>query len=430
MSLTTTRRSSSPGVPSPRATSGGGLSPGLVWLFAAACGLVVANLYYVQPLLNAIATAFHGSSGTVGVVATLTQVGYALGLAFIVPLGDLLDRRRLVVAVLCATVLALLAAAGASSIALLAGASLLIGLTSVVVQVLVPFAASLAGEADRGRVVGRVMSGLLVGVLLARTVSGFVAQAASGVLGHESWRAVYVIAAVLMVALIVVLWRALPQSPRAERRSYGQLLRSMWPLVREEPVLRRRSVYGALAFASFSVFWTSAAFLLARPPYRFGEGAIGLFGLVGVAGALCASLAGRLADRGLQRYATSAFLLITVVSYGVMALDGRSLIALVVGVVLLDLGVQGTQITNQSEIYRLRPEASSRVTTVYMTSYFIGGAVGSATSATVFGRAGWPGVCLLGAAYVGLACVVWLTERTGAGAQRHAGAQDETVGVI
>jgi len=391
----------------------GALSPRLVWVFAVACGLVVANLYYGQPLLNTIATAFQSSSGMVGIVATLTQAGYALGLAFIVPLGDLLDRRRLVVGVLCATALALLLAAIASSIAMLAAASLLIGLTSVVAQVLIPFAASLADEAERGRVVGRVMSGLLVGVLLARTVSGLVAQASSVVLGHAGWRAVYVIAAALMVALIVVLWRALPRPPRPKAQSYGQLLRSMGPLVREEPVLRRRAVYGALAFASFSVFWTSAAFLLARPPYRFGEGAIGLFGLVGVAGALCASLAGRLADRGIQRFATPAFLLTTLSAYGLIALGGTRLSALIVGVVLLDLGVQGTQITNQSEIYRLRPEASSRVTTIYMTTYFIGGAVGSVTSAVVFGAAGWPGVCILGAVYGGAACLVWLNECAG-----------------
>lgn len=413
MSIATERDSVSRATVPSTVGGNGALSPRLVWVFAVACGLVVANLYYGQPLLNTIATAFQSSSGMVGIVATLTQAGYALGLAFIVPLGDLLDRRRLVVGVLCATALALLLAAIASSIAMLAAASLLIGLTSVVAQVLIPFAASLADEAERGRVVGRVMSGLLVGVLLARTVSGLVAQASSVVLGHAGWRAVYVIAAALMVALIVVLWRALPRPPRPKAQSYGQLLRSMGPLVREEPVLRRRAVYGALAFASFSVFWTSAAFLLARPPYRFGEGAIGLFGLVGVAGALCASLAGRLADRGIQRFATPAFLLTTLSAYGLIALGGTRLSALIVGVVLLDLGVQGTQITNQSEIYRLRPEASSRVTTIYMTTYFIGGAVGSVTSAVVFGAAGWPGVCILGAVYGGAACLVWLNECAG-----------------
>jgi len=417
----------------PSATSGGdgALSPRLVWVFAVACGLVVANLYYVQPLLNTIAATFQGGSGTVGVVATLTQAGYALGLAFVVPLGDLLDRRRLVVVVLCATAFALLAAAAASSLVMLAAASLLIGLTSVVAQVLIPFAASLADEVERGRVVGRIMSGLLVGVLLARTVSGLVAQAASVVLGHAGWRAVYVIAAVLMVALIVVLWRTLPRPARPsspERQSYAQLLRSMGPLVREEPVLRRRAVYGALAFAAFSVFWTSAAFLLARPPYGFGVDAIGLFGLVGVAGALCASLAGRLADRGLERYATPAFLLTTVIAYGLMALGDTRLIALIVGVVLLDLGVQGIQIINQSEIYRLRPEASSRVTTIYMTSYFIGGTLGSASSAVVFGRGGWSAVCILGATYAGVALLFWLAGWVGAVGQRQALARDETAG--
>jgi len=282
MALTTDPDSASGAAPSATSGSEGALSPRLVWVFAVACGLVVANLYYAQPLLHTITTAFHSGSGTVGVVATLTQVGYALGLACIVPLGDLPDRRRLVVGILCATVLALLTAAAASSLAMLAAASLLIGLTSVVAQVLIPFAASLADEAERGRVVGRIMSGLLVRVLLARAVSGVIAQAASGVLEHAGWRAVYVIAAALMVALVVVLWRALPRPQRPDAQSYGYLLRSMGPLVREEPALRRRSLYGALAFASFSVFWTSAAFLLARPPYRLGEGCPGSRGHPGL----------------------------------------------------------------------------------------------------------------------------------------------------
>jgi len=385
------------------------ISRRLVLVFAVACGLVVANLYYAQPLLAAIAVAFRRSSGMVGLVATLTQGGYAVGLAFIVPLGDLLDRRLLVVAILCCTTLALLVAALAPSLLVLTAASLFVGLTSVAAQVLVPFAASLANDEERGRVVGTVMSGLLIGILLARTASGLVDGLAGGVLGRGAWRAIYGLAIVLMIGVNVVLWRELPRlpRPRESRLSYGALLASIGPLIKEEPVLRRRSAYGGLVFAAFSVFWTSIAFLLARSPFDYSSALIGLFGLVGVAGALCASFAGRLADRGLQHLATAGFLLAALVSFVPLALGAHSVTLLVAGVVLL--GVQGAHITNQSEVYRLRPEARGRLTTVYMTSYFSGGAIGSATSALVFGVAGWTGVCLLGAAFVAAAFALWLT---------------------
>jgi len=381
------------------------LSRRLVLVFAVACGLVVANVYYAQPLLETIARDFHAGSGAVGLVATLTQVGYAVGLALVVPLGDLLDRRRLIVTILCATTLALLAASAAPSVVALALVSLAIGGASVVAQILVPFAATLASDAERGRVVGTVMSGLLIGILLARTVAGLIGQVAG-------WRTVYGVAAALMVALIVVLWRELPRPQQHETTlTFGQLLGSLVPLIRKEPVLRRRAVYGALAFAAFSVFWTSVAFLLSRPPFGYSQAIIGLFGLVGVAGALSASVAGRLADRGHARAATGGFLIVTLAAFGLLALGARNVALLAAGVILLDLGVQGAQITNQSEIYRLRPEARSRLTTIYMTSYFVGGAVGSATSAVVFGLAGWSGVCLLGAGYIAAAVAFWLTEQ-------------------
>ena len=380
-----------------------------VLIFAVSCGLVVANLYYAQPMLNVIGREFKSDAGAVGLVVTLTQVGYAVGLLFVVPLGDLLNRRRLVCTVLLATTAALIAAALAPSLAVLAAVSLIIGLTSVVAQVLVPYAASLSWPEERGRVVGAVMSGLLIGILLARTFSGLVGQV-------SSWRVVYWLGAGLMLVLILVLRRELPRAdPHPEAPAYGPLLRSVGKIVREEPLLRRRSVYGALVFAAFSVFWTTAAFLLSRPPYSFGQAVIGLFGLAGVAGALCASAAGRLADRGFSRLSTGAFLLAALLSFALLALGGHLLIALILGVIVLDLGVQGTHITNQSEIYRLRPEARSRLTTAYMVTYFIGGSLGSATSAVVYARAGWGSVCLLGAAYLAIAVAYWLTELLPAG---------------
>ncbi len=387
------------------------LSRRLILVLAVACGLMVANLYYAQPLLGDIARAFGVGSGAAGLVVTLTQLGYAAGLLLLVPLGDRMDRRRLVFTILGGSVAALLAATVAPSVGALAAAGVVIGLTSVGAQVLVPFAATLAGDNARGRVVGQVMSGLLLGILLARVASGLLGQAVG-------WRAVYASAAALMVALGVVLWHELPRLPiaaDAARGSYGGLLRSVGTLIREEPILRRRMAYGALGFAAFSVLWTSIAFLLARPPYGYGQATIGAFGLLGAAGALCASFAGRLAERGLTRSATGGFLLTVLVAFGLLALGGGGqLVPLIAGALLLDLGVQGVQVTNQSTIYRLRPEARSRITTAYMTAYFLGGALGSATAAATFAR-GWAVVCLLGAGYVVLALGLWGTESWGVG---------------
>jgi len=277
----------------------------------------------------------------------------------------------------------------------------------VAAQVLVPFAATLADEATRGRVIGTVMSGMLLGILLARTVSGLLSQVAG-------WRAVYGIGAALLLLLLLILARELPRLPgrgqRLTRREYAALLWSVGSLMREEPTLRRRALYGALSFAAFSALWTSIAFLLARPPYGYGEAVIGLFGLIGVAGALAASVAGRWADRGWSLISTGGFLAALLVSFGLIALGARQLLPLIAGIALLDLGAQGVQITNQSEIYRLRPDARSRLTTAYMTSYFLGGALGSATSALMFERAGWIGVSALGAAYAGIAAAAWLVE--------------------
>jgi predicted MFS family arabinose efflux permease len=375
-----------------------------VLIFAIACGLVVANLYYAQPMLNVIGREFHSAPGTVGLVITLTQVGYAAGLLFLVPLGDLLNRRRLVITVLLGTTLALVATAISPTLTWLTVVSLIVGVTSVVAQVLIPFAASLSPAADRGRVVGTIMSGLLLGILLARTFSGLVGQV-------SSWRAVYWLAAALMLLLVVVLRRELPrEDPHRAALSYGSLLRSVGRIALEEPLLRRRAFYGAMVFAAFSVFWTVAAFLLSRPPYNYNQAVIGLFGLAGVAGALCASVAGRLSDRGLSRIATGVFLLCALLSFILLGIGGHMLIPLILGVVVLDLGVQGTHITNQSEIYRLRPEARSRLTTVYMVAYFVGGSAGSATAAIVYARSGWTGVCLLGATFIALALAFWLTE--------------------
>ncbi|BCQ41166.1 MULTISPECIES: MFS transporter [Erwinia] len=367
-----------------------GLNSALVALMSIATGLSVACNYYVQPLLATIAQTFDLSFHQAGFIVTTAQLGYAAGLLLLVPLGDMLERRGLIV------IMSLLAAGGmvitalSGSLMMMLLGTVLTGLFSVVAQLLVPLAASLAAPEKRGKVVGTVMSGLLLGILLARTVAGGLAQ-----LG--GWRLVYWVASVLMVMMALALWRGLPRYKQSVPLNYGQLLGSIFTLFAQHPILRTRAITGCLAFANFSVLWTSMAFLLSSPEWNYSEGEIGLLGLVGAAGALAARQAGSLADKGKARLTTSAGLLILLASWGIIAFGAHSLIALIIGIILLDLAVQGVHITNQSVIYRHMPEARNRLTSGYMTSYFIGGAAGSLLSASAFQTAGWYGVCTVGA---------------------------------
>ncbi len=394
-----------------QADLGGGISRGLVLLLATACGTAAANLYYAQPLLHTLAGTFGVSNGTAGLLITISQLGYVVGLAVLVPLGDLHERRGLISATMLVTAAALVLSAVAPAFAVLGAALAVVGVTSVVAQIVVPMSSSLAAEHERGSVVGTVMSGLLIGILLARTVSGLIAAA-------FGWRVVYWFAAAAMVILAATLRRALPRVPPTTDLSYGDLLRSVVALVREEPVLRQRMMVGALTFGCFSTLWTSLAFLLSGAPYHYGNGVIGLFGLVGVVGAVAASGAGRLADRGHNARVTTATLLIMFASWGVLALGKTSVVALIAGIALLDLGVQGAHISNQSAIYALRPEARSRLTTAYMMAYFLGGAALSAVSSALYGADGWSGICVLGAVTALLALVGWIV--TEAAARRRA----------
>jgi len=339
----------------------------LVLLLAIACGATVANLYYAQPLLDAISRAFGVSQGTAGLLVTVSQVGYFAGIVLIVPLGDLTPRRPLVVRLLlvCATGLAL--AAAAPGLAALAAALAVAAFTSVVAQVLIPFASTLAADEERGRVIGSVMSGVLIGILLARTFAGLVAEVAG-------WRTPFAIAAAAMLVLAAALRRNLPDVDVPSDLSYRQALRSIVAIVREEPVLRRRMAYGTAGFAGFSVLWTSIAFLLAGDPYGYNEATIGLFGLAGLVGAMAAQGAGRLYDSGRTRLSTGAFLAAILAGWGLLLLGTGSVAAVIAGLVVLDLGVQGQHILNQSTIYALRPEARSRLTTAYISTQFAGGA--------------------------------------------------------
>jgi predicted MFS family arabinose efflux permease len=375
------------------------MSRGLIAIFAVATGLAVASNYLAQPLLATIRHDLGVGSAVAGLIVTVAQTGYALGLVLLLPLGDLFERRRLITTLAVLTALGLGAAGFAPSIGWLMGATGLVALTSVMAQVLVPFAATLTPQARRGQVVGRVMSGLLVGILMARTVAGLVAQVAG-------WRTVYWVAAACMLALAVVLNRSLPEYREDISLSYPRLLASVLAIARREPVLRRRAVYGALAFADFSVLWTTLAFLLAGPHYRYGEAVIGLFGLAGAAGAVVASPIGRLNDRGWTVHLTGLMSVLLPLSFLLIWLGRTSLVALIAGVIVVDLASQNLHITNQSQIYKLRPEERSRITAFYMTCCFTGAALGSSTAASAFGASGWKGVCILGAGF-GCASLLW-----------------------
>jgi predicted MFS family arabinose efflux permease len=381
------------------------MSPRLVLLFALACGLSVANIYVAQPLLDTMGRELSISPAAVGMVVTVTQIGYALGLIFFVPLGDLLDPRRLIVSQAAISALALVVVALAPTGFVLLAGMIVVGLLAVVVQVLVAYAATLAAPAERGRIVGAVTSGVVIGILLARFVSGVLAD-----LG--GWRLVYLSSAGLMLILAGLLLRTLPRRPRAAAtQSYLTLLGSMVALFREEPILRTRAVLAFLIFASFNVLWTPLALPLSAPPLSLSHSAIGLFGLAGVAGALAAGRAGRLADRGLGQWTTGLSLGLMLAAWLPIALMGVSLSALAVGVIMLDLAVQAVHVTNQSLIFAVQPEARSRTVAGYMVFYSIGSAAGGIASTSVYAAAGWIGVCGLGAAINLTALLFWAATR-------------------
>jgi predicted MFS family arabinose efflux permease len=379
------------------------MSAGAVVLFAVATGQAVACNYLAQPLLETLRTAFGASEAVAGLIITAAQVGYAAGLILLLPLGDLFERRGLIVTLAAITVAGLTAAAAAPSIGLFILATSVIGLTSVMAQLLVPFAATLASEAERGRVVGNVMSGLVIGILLARTFSGVVADL-------SGWRSVYALAAVLMAAQAVVLCIKLPRFEKSAGLPYHRLLASTVTIVRRDPVLRRRALYGLLSFASFSALWTTLAFLLSAPPFGYSDGVIGLFGLVGVAGAVTASVVGRFTDRGWVYWITGGSAWLMLIGFVVLWPGGGSLAMLLVGIVVLEVGSGGLHLSNQSEIYSRRPQERNRVNSFYMTSCFLGAAGGSILAALSFEHFGWVGTCVLGGLISCATIARWATD--------------------
>ncbi|HCH38222.1 MAG TPA: MFS transporter [Enterobacter sp.] len=377
-----------------------GLSPALILLMSVATGLAVASNYYAQPLLETIARNFSLSASSAGFIVTAAQLGYAVGLLFLVPLGDMFERRAMIVSMTLLAAGGMLITASSQSLSMMILGTALTGLFSVVAQILVPLAATLASPDKRGKVVGTIMSGLLLGILLARTVAGLLA-------GIGGWRTVYWVASVLMVVMALALWRGLPKVKSETHLNYPQLLGSVFSLFIKDKLLRTRALLGCFTFANFSILWTSMAFLLAAPPFNYSEGVIGLFGLAGAAGALGARPAGGLADKGKSHLTTSAGLVMLLLSWAAIWYGHVSVLALIVGILVLDLTVQGVHITNQTVIYRVKPDARNRLTAGYMTSYFIGGAAGSLISASAWQHAGWTGVCAVGSVMALLNLLVW-----------------------
>jgi predicted MFS family arabinose efflux permease len=371
----------------------------LTTIIAVACGLSVANIYYAQPVLAELARSFGSGEGSVTIVVTVTQIGYAIGLIFIMPLGDLFQTRRLTPLMLLLCAAGLIGAGASSALVPFLIASVVIGTAATVAQILVPFSAHLAPEEARGAVVGRVMSGLLLGILMARTIS----SEAAAVLG---WRAIFYISAGLMVLLALVLWRALPARDPDHDAGYGSLMRSVGQLAREHSRLRVRSVCQALVFVAFSAYWSTVAYELIDQ-HGFSQADVGLFALVGATGACIAPIAGRIADRGSGRIAGGMALFAGIVAMSIAGLGSSSVILLGLGGVLLDVAVTGHQIIAQREIYSLVPEARARINTVFMGLTFIGGAIGSVVAGALHASSGWGGVTVFAAAACAASFLVW-----------------------
>ncbi len=379
----------------------------LVALLAVSTGLTVANLYYAQPLLSTLARVFQVSTTTAGALVTVTQIGYVLGMLFLVPLGDRVEKRRLVTLLLAVTSLAMAVAGAATGFPMLLLGSLVSGATSVVAQILVPFAASLAPDHARGRIVGRVMAGLLTGILLSRTLSSLVAGAAG-------WRVVYLGAAVLTALLALALRLALPQHAPTTDLPYHHVLRSTLRLARAHPALLRRALYQAAVFGTFSAFWTTVSFLLTGPAFGYPASGVGLFALVGAAGVVVAPLVGRWADRGLGRPMTGAALLLGSLAALLAGLGGHDIVLLAIAAILLDLAVQTTLILGQHVVYQLDPSARARLNSVFIATFFAGGALGSQLGTVAYHAGGWWAVSVLGAVLPLLALLYWATERAAA----------------
>ncbi|MBO9732219.1 MAG: MFS transporter [Chitinophaga sp.] len=372
-----------------------------ILIMALCTGLIVANIYYSQPLLVLMSEEFGVSDSNAGQVTFFTQVGYALGLLFCVPLGDKLERKSQIVVMTVAAVGALIAAAMSVNITMLKITGLLIGFTSVVPQLILPLAANLSDPASRGKVIGTIMSGLLVGILLSRTLSGVVGH-------HLGWRAMFWIAAGISALLAVIMITSFPSSKPNFQGTYGDLMKSLLTLVKEQPMLREASAINACCFAMFGMFWTTVVFLLSDAPFHYTSEQIGLMGLAAAAGALGAPLVGRIADKKNPRIAIGYGIIFLFLGYFLFYVFRANIIGIIVGIIAIDLGLQGIHVSNQTRIYTLLPEARNRLNTVFMTTSFVGTSLGSGIGLWVWSVAQWPGVCIAGTALIATAFLIYV----------------------
>jgi predicted MFS family arabinose efflux permease len=381
-----------------------GISRGLTLLFAFAAGAAVGNLYWAQPMLKYIGDSFGVSTSVASLLITVTQIGYAIGIFLVVPLGDAMNRRRLIPAIMAASAVALAASAFAPSFNLLLVGLALVGVTTITGQLLLPMAGDLARDEQRGSVVGTVASGTLTGIVVSRMISGLLADA-------FGWRAIYVTAAVLTAFLAVLLARAVPTLPPRPPVRYSKLLGSVFAVVRQHRAAQGILMIGSAAFAVFTMFWTGLTFLLSSAPFSYSATQIGLVGLAGLAGTLAAKSAGQLHDRGLGAPATGTALFLALVSLAIAGLGSTSIIVVLVGTVLLQAAIQAVNVLNQISLFALDPDARSRLNTAFVTGNFIGGAIGSALAGVLWQFGGWLAITVVGAALIALAFIAWLSHR-------------------
>lgn len=370
------------------------LTSSLILLLSITCGVVVANMYYIQPIGTKVATSLSVSTSAIGILTMLTQLGYALGLLFLVPLGDVVDRPKLIIRMAALSAISLLAAFFAPSFTLFACASFLIGLLSIVPQIIIPYGAVLAGPKARGKVMGTLLSGLLVGILLSRTVSGIVASL-------FSWRMIYLFALVLVAILTGLLYWKMPrtQIKTTSSVSYLDSLKSLPYLVKTQRLLRETSISGFFMFGTFSIFWSTLIFYISSPVYHWGTFEAGILAIFGLSGAVAAPIVGRLSDSYSERKIVGMGLVMQTLSFVALLVAGSHLVVLLVAIILLDVGNQFGQVANQTRVQGLGEAASNRNNTVFMFMYFIGGATGSLLGTTMWQQFGWLGVTLTGLAF-------------------------------
>ncbi|TBX44305.1 MULTISPECIES: MFS transporter [Bacillus cereus group] len=384
------------------------ISSGLIILLATACGIIVANLYYAQPLIGVISNEIGLSNSSAGLIVTLTQIGYVVGLLFLVPLGDIVENKKLILMLLFLSAFALIAMVFVKSAILLLITSFFIGLGSVAAQVLVPLVSYLSSENARGCVVGNVMSGLLLGIMLARPISSLVAD-------MWGWNAIFALSATVIIVLVFVLSKVLPTRKPKEKTNYIALLNSMWQLLRTTPILRRRAIYHACVFGAFSLFWTTVPLLLSSPAFHFSQTAIALYALVGITGAIAAPIGGRLADRGWTRPATGIALTVVIISLllplFIQSSSPFGIGVLVFAAILLDMGVSANLVLSQRLIFSLSPEIRSRLNGLFMAMFFLGGAVGSFIGGWAYALGGWNLTLWIGIAFPTIALLYFASEK-------------------